>query len=310
MPDWLNTSLTAPNPVQYFVPIFILAILLEGRVLLQSKHANYTIKESLASISMGLGILVIKLFTKALYIPLFFWVYEYKLFSFFSGGPQNTFSVDLYWFTQHWYLVVLLFFLDDFTFYWHHRLSHTIRLLWAGHVNHHSSTEYNFATALRQGWFEDVYKYIFWLWLPWLGFHPLLVYAMLELNLVYQFFVHTEFGNNWFGLGAVFNTPSHHRVHHAANVRYLDKNYGGIFIIWDKLFGTFQAENEPVVYGLTKNIRTQNPFCIATSEFQSIANDLKKTKNLKHWFHYLFNQPGYSHNGPDLRSKTLQKNEA
>jgi sterol desaturase/sphingolipid hydroxylase (fatty acid hydroxylase superfamily) len=155
----------------------------------------------------------------------------------------------------HWWVWILILFADDFTFYWHHRLSHEIRVLWAAHVNHHSSTTMNLATALRQSWAEQLYKYFWWLWLPVVGFPPLMILMMMSISLIYQYWVHTELIRKmpkWFEF--LFNTPSHHRVHHASNVRYLDQNHAGILIIWDRLFGTFAEErdDEKPVYGITK----------------------------------------------------------
>jgi sterol desaturase/sphingolipid hydroxylase (fatty acid hydroxylase superfamily) len=163
---------------------------------------------------------------------------------------------------------LLLFLLDDFIYYWFHRANHEVRFMWAGHVNHHSSRFMNFGTALRQGVGERVSKYFFWLPLPLLGFEPAMVITMMSVSLSYQFWIHTRaVGRLHPWIGFIFNTPSHHRVHHASNVRYLDCNHGGTLIIWDRLFGTFSKEldAEPVVYGLTHNIHTFNPTTASTT---------------------------------------------
>src|SRR5690606_38938926 len=160
---------------------------------------------------------------------------------------------------------------------WHHRLSHEVRILWAAHLNHHSSMRLNFATALRQSWAEQLYKYVFWLWMPLVGFPPLMIMIMISLSLIYQFLQHTQFIGKLGMLESFFITPSYHLVHHAYNVRYLDRNHAGVLIIWDRLFGTFQEEkeNEKPIYGITENIHTYNPLIIATHEFANIWRDVK-----------------------------------
>jgi sterol desaturase/sphingolipid hydroxylase (fatty acid hydroxylase superfamily) len=254
----------------------------------------YHAKEALASIGMGLGSLVVNVLMKALAFGVMTMLYEFRLF-------------EIGW---HWWSWVLMLFADDFSFYWHHRLSHEIRVLWAAHVNHHSSQDYNLAIALRQSWVEQLYKYVFWLWLPLVGFDPLMVMIMMSFSLIYQYWVHTEVIRKFPAvIEFIFNTPSHHRVHHASNIRYLDQNHGGILIIWDRLFGTFTAESdeERPVYGITSNIHTHNLFKIAFHEYQNVWKDVKNAPKWSDKLKYLFYSPGWSHNGPDLRAKSLRK---
>ena len=178
----------------------------------------------------------------------------------------------------------MLFFLDDFVYYWFHRANHEVRFFWAGHVPHHSSVKLNFGTALRQGVGERTHKYLFWSPLPLLGFDPLMIFTVIGINLLYQFWVHTELVNKFPAvIEMIFNTPSHHRVHHGSNVRYLDCNHGGVLIIWDRLFGTFseKLESEPVVYGLTKNIETKNSLAVVFGEYVNICRDLMRANRLK-----------------------------
>ncbi len=168
----------------------------------------------------------------------------------------------------------------------------------------------NLGTALRQGVGERLHKFFFWIWIPLLGFDALMLFIVISVNLFYQFWVHTEVVKklpNWFE--AVFNTPSHHRVHHASNIRYLDCNHAGVFIIWDKLFGTFSPEEsfEKPVYGLTKNIDTYNPLKVATHEYAAIWRDVKRAKKWSDKFKYIFYAPGWSHDGVDKRAKVLRK---
>jgi len=204
---------------------------------------------------------------------------------------------------------VLLFFLDDFTYYWFHRLNHEVRFFWAGHVNHHSSEYLNYGTALRQGVGERVYKLVFWLWLPLLGFDPGMVLLMMGLSLSYQFWTHTEAVRRmpaWYE--AILNTPSHHRVQHGSNIRYLDRNHAGVLILWDKLFGTFSAEadEEPVVYGLTENLGTLNPFWVLVHGYAELWRDMRRATTWGDRWRYLVRAPGWSHDGPDKRAKTLR----
>jgi sterol desaturase/sphingolipid hydroxylase (fatty acid hydroxylase superfamily) len=277
----------------YFIPGFAILILMELAVSHWQHLKVHEPKDSAACIGMGIGSLAIGVGVKTVAFGIMIYIHQFAIFDI---GYQ-------------WWAWLLLFFADDFSMYWHHRLSHDIRLLWAAHVNHHSSMNYNLAVALRQSWTEILYKYTFWLWLPLLGFEPMMIFTMMSLNLIYQFWVHTQTIMTLGPLELVFNTPSHHRVHHANNVRYLDKNMGGILIIWDKLFGTFQKEedDEPVVYGLTKDIHTYNLFKIAFHEFANIWSDVKKAPDLISKLKYIFMPPGWSHDGSTKTSVQLRR---
>ncbi len=293
------------DPVAFAVPFFIVLILFEY-FLVKRNQKNYDVKEAIASIGMGLGSVFINLGSKALYVGVFFVLFKYRIFD--NLAPDSFEELkQLSWHKSHWYLWVLLFFLEDLTFYVHHRLGHEVRILWAGHVNHHSSEDYNLATALRQGWWEYMYKYLLWLWLPLLGFHPIMVLTQMSLSLIYQFWIHTEYINKLGFLELFMNTPSHHRVHHGANIKYLDRNYGGILIIWDRMFGSFQAEEEKAKYGLTHNIHTRNLFKIASHELIAILKDVIKAPGLGNKLSYIFRSPGWKHDGPDERAKVLKK---
>ncbi len=292
--QWLRMMEPKDDPVIYAIPFFLLLISIELFINWREQRHLYHANEALASIGMGLGSLVINVLMKALAFGVMTMLYEFRLF-------------EIGW---HWWSWVLMLFADDFSFYWHHRLSHEIRVLWAAHVNHHSSQDYNLAIALRQSWVEQLYKYVFWLWLPIVGFDPLMVMIMMSFSLIYQYWVHTEVIRRFPAvIEFIFNTPSHHRVHHASNIRYLDQNHGGILIIWDRLFGTFTAESdeERPVYGITSNIHTHNLFKIAFHEYQNVWKDVKNAPKWSDKLKYLFYSPGWSHNGPDLRAKSLRK---
>ncbi|MEO1031392.1 sterol desaturase family protein [Winogradskyella sp.] len=292
MPDF-------PNIILYAIPFFILAMALELYVTTraQLKHVKgYETKDALASISMGLGNVILGFASKAVVLLAFFWVYDnFKLFE----TPIT------------WWSFALLFFADDLSYYWFHRISHECRLFWASHVVHHSSQHYNLSTALRQTWSGSFYTFIFWLWLPLLGFHPAMIMLQMSISLLYQFWIHTEAIDKmprWFE--AVFNTPSHHRVHHGSNPIYLDRNHAGILIIWDKFFGTFQPElkEEKVTYGLVKNIKTFNPVKIAFMEWLYMFRDaLTGRKTLKERLSYFIKPPGWKHDGTGKISEDLRK---
>ena len=292
MPDF-------PNIILYAIPFFILAMVLELYVTTKKHIKTYEAKDAFSSIAMGLGNVFLGFASKALVLLLLFWVYN---------------NFRLFTIPIAWWSFGLLFFADDFSYYWFHKISHECRLFWASHVVHHSSKHYNLSTALRQTWSGGFYTFIFWLWLPLLGFHPAMILLQMSISLLYQFWIHTETINKmpkWFE--AVFNTPSHHRVHHGSNPIYLDRNHAGILIIWDKLFGTFQPEleDEKVTYGLVKNIETYNPIKIAFIEWWEMLKDaFTGTKSLKNRILYLFKPPGWKHDGTgkvsdDLRNEWL-----
>ncbi|MGV6845057.1 MAG: sterol desaturase family protein [Lutibacter sp.] len=284
-----------PNLIYYAIPFFIISVIVESVAIYYKRNKEFNIKDSLASITMGVGNLVSNLLSKVIVVFIFTLIYNhYRLFTI----PFT------------WYSWLILLFLDDFCYYWSHRLGHESRFFWASHVVHHSSQKYNLSTALRQTWTGGFFSFIFYIVLPFIGFHPIMIFMQMSINLLYQYWIHTEFIHKmpkWFE--AVFNTPSHHRVHHGANPLYLDRNYAGIFIIWDKLFNTFQEElpNENHQYGLTKNIHTYNPFKIAFLEWISVFNDaLTKRNKFINRLKYFIKPPGWQPNGKAILSKDLR----
>jgi len=285
-----------PNPVIYAIPFIAFFILIEFYLNYRDRRNLYLAKDSIASSLMGIGSLIVDIFTKSFYFLIMIKIYQFGLFK------------DELLFT--WWAWILLFFLDDLSFYWHHRCSHIIRILWASHVVHHSSQKYNLSTAFRQSWTEVTYKYIFYLWLPFIGFHPLMVMTMIAISLIYQFSIHTQIIHQLpKPIEFIFNTPSHHRVHHASNIQYLDRNFGGILIIWDRIFGSFEPENPkiPVNYGITKNIKTFNPLYIASHEFLAIFKQLKQVPNWSTKIKYLLKPPGWSHISKSQTTKDVQQ---
>lgn len=296
--DWNNyiTELSKDQLIFFALPLFFLAIIVELTVSRHTHKELYHGKDLAVSLSMMVASAVVEFMPKLLAFIAFIYLHELSPLRDIVG--------------RQWWAWGALFFLDDFAYYWFHRLNHEVRLFWAGHVMHHSSERMNFGTALRQGVGERVHKFLFWLWIPLLGFDPLMIFTMISINLFYQYWVHTELVDklpSWYEY--IFNTPSHHRVHHASNIRYLDCNHAGVLIIWDRLFGTFSEEipEDKPVYGLTKNINSYNPAYVMTHEYQSIWKDVRSTASWSDKLKYVFWAPGWSHSGQDLRAKTLRK---
>ncbi len=227
------------------VPVFFLLIALELAWALWKKQDLYSLPDAISNISCGIGQQLTGLFFKSF----LFWGY-YQLYTHF-----RLWSIEpsvLSW--------VALFVGVDFCYYWFHRFSHEINAIWATHIVHHQSEEYNLTVALRQSWFQSFFSNLFYLPLALVGFDPTTTLTVIAFNTLYQFWIHTELIRKmprWFEW--LFNTPSHHRVHHGSNPEYIDKNHGGTLIVWDRLFGTFAAEREPVVYGITTPLRSWNP---------------------------------------------------
>lgn len=283
-----------PDLIHYAIPFFVITIILEVILTVKVKLEDHDYKDAGTSIFMGLGSVAIGLVTKGIVLAVFYLVYNFF----------HVFEIPFVWWA--W---ILILFADDFCYYWFHRISHESRIFWASHVVHHSSEKYNLSTALRQTWSGGFYTFIFWLPLVIIGFHPIMIIVQMSISLIYQYWIHTELITKmpkWFE--AVFNTPSHHRVHHATNPQYLDRNHAGIFIIWDKLFGTFEPEVEKPVYGLVTNIDTFNPIKIAFLEWYAMFKEFFTSKtSLKNKFNYLLKPPGWKHDGSSILSTDLRK---
>lgn len=224
---------------------------------------------------------------------------------------QAIFSIEqvlLYWF--------VLLIAEDFLFYWLHRFDHQVRLLWAVHVTHHSSEEMNFTVGFRSSVFQPLYRFVYFIPLAYLGFRPIDIVLVYSATQIWGIFVHTDLINKMGWLEYIFVTPSHHRVHHASNAKYLDKNMGMFLILWDKMFGTFQRElpseeYQSIKYGLTSNIENANAANVVFHEWKSIGNDISRQQlSLKQRLGYLFNPPGWSHDGSRLTSEQLRRKEA
>ena len=290
------------DPLVYASPVFIVFILAEIIVSVKNEEHLYEVKDFISSLSLAAGASLITIFTKIITLSIFIFIYE----STRVVRVQVLGYETLGWAWWVWILAILG---DDLNFYWYHRLSHTIRILWAAHVVHHSSVHFNLGSALRNGWTTTFYKPIFWLWMPLLGFHPVMVATCIAINSIYQFFLHTKKVSSLGILEHIFNTPHLHQVHHSCNMIYLDKNHGGILIIWDKLFGTYQQCQDLSIlkFGLPKGPDTYNPIKIVLYEYSHMLNDIKNVSGWKEKLKYIFYPPGWSHNGSTQTASQLQK---
>ncbi len=267
-------------PAEYVLlilsPIFFGFVVLEWW--LTRKAAIYQWRDSLANFVLSGLHQFGEAISLLLLIPFFYWLAQFALWDI----PINALNV------------LVLFVLQDFLYYWFHRASHRIRWLWASHVTHHSSRLMNFSTAFRQSLTYPISgMWLFWTPLILMGFEVELVIAVVAINLGFQFFVHTKWWRHWGFLGLIFNTPSWHRVHHACNAQYIDKNFAGVLIIWDRLFGTFVPEddNEPCRYGITDDFESTNPVTITFYEWRRMWQEWPQAKGVLAKFHLLFGPP-------------------
>lgn len=292
----MDVAIDLPKPLEMAIPAFIILMVIElalGRF--RVAKANYELKDTAASLMMGVGNLLLRLPFAGLIAGVMAWAYQYRVFDI---GYQ-------------WWAFLLIFFAEDFVYYWFHRLSHEHRFWWCAHINHHTSQHYNLSTALRQTWSGNLAgTFMLWVPLAWLGFPPALIAFQSAVSLVYQFWIHTEtIGRLPAPIEWVFNTPSHHRVHHAINPRYLDRNYAGILIIWDRMFGSFEPENddEPCRYGIVKQLSTFNPIRIAIHEWADMIRDAWNTPGIGPKLMMLFGPPGWSADGSRQTSRQMRQ---
>jgi len=282
--------------IYWAVPAFLVLLVLEALLTTRLPRGEtpvrgYELRDTAASLSMGVGNVVIAAAVKAAIYAFYLGLYELRLFDWEQG-------------LAYWLAIVIA---EDACYYAFHRAHHEVRFLWAAHENHHSSRYYNLSTALRQSWTTPFTGILFWAPLPLLGFHPTAILVAQSISLIYQFWIHTELLGPMRYFGWIFNTPSHHRVHHGRNIRYLDRNHGGILIVWDRLFGTFEPECEPVDYGLTKNIATVNPFRIAFHAWADLFRDMRSARDWREAAAYSLRPPGWSPDGSSFTSAQLRR---
>ncbi|HUI63127.1 MAG TPA: sterol desaturase family protein [Steroidobacteraceae bacterium] len=294
-----------PDPVYFQAAAYAqiaLLLLIPLEILLASAsviRAEYDLRDTIANVAVSIG-------------SIFFWgTLSWILLRYVTMAyDHRILNVPFTWWS-----FLIAFVLEDLRYYWWHRISHRSRWFWASHVVHHSSQHFNLSTNLRQSWTSQFSGLILMsVPLAWLGFHPATVGLAFSVNLLYQFWIHTEAIDRmprWFEW--LLNTPSHHRVHHASNPRYLDANYAGVFMIWDRLFGSFVAEqpSQPAHYGLVHNLATFNPIRIALHEYVGIARDLFKSGlSLRQRIGYFFGPPGWSHDGSRSTTQSLRAAES
>lgn len=280
--------------ILYAIPMFVALLIAEW---ISFRHTGdgedgyrgYDARDTATSLAMGAGNVLINLAWKLVVVAVYAGVYELT--------PLRISS-------HAWWAWMVLFLADDLAYYWFHRVSHEVRVFWASHVVHHSSRHYNLSTALRQTW-VPMTALPFWLPLAAVGLKPWMILLEQAISLTYQFFLHTErVARLPRPLEAVLNTPSHHRVHHGSNQLYLDRNYGGILIIWDRLFGTFQGETEPVRYGLTKNLESHHPVVVAMHEYVAMWQLARRARRWRDRVGIALHGPGWA--PPGLVEETAE----
>ncbi len=269
------------NYIVLAIPVFFLLIGIELFLDKIRKTNYYRLNDAVTNLSCGVGSQLTGIFLKVLTFGAYAFIFEH--YSPFKGMIPNT-----------WWTVVLLFVGVDFFYYWFHRLAHEISVMWGSHIVHHQSEEYNLTVALRQAWVQGAFSWVFYIPLAFVGFDPLLFITVASFQTLYQFWIHTKFINKMHpAFEYVFNTPSHHRVHHGVNPKYIDRNHGGTLIIFDRMFGTFQTEEEEVIYGITKQPKSWNPIWVNFEYWIGLFRDVMKVKDFKKRMNMLFKQPGW-----------------
>ncbi len=289
------------NPAEYrtiyliIAAVALSAALIEGLVLAYIAQRGYNWKSYFASLFIAVGRRVADFVPIAIAFPGAFWLYEHRL-------------ID--WNLRDWPAYVALFFILEFAYYWFHRASHRVRLWWLNHSVHHSPNEFTLSTAYRLGWTGRItLSLIFFVPIAWLGFPPALVAIALSINLLYQFWIHAEWIPKLGFLEGILNTPSAHRVHHASNVEYLDANYGGVLVIFDRLFGTYipERDEEKPIYGWVQPIETHNPLAIVFRPWRDLFRDLKTARSIRDVIGFGFAPPGWQPDGNGPTTENLRK---
>jgi len=266
------------SPVVIAIPMYFILMAIEMITLRFQKHQGYRLNDAVTNINCGVISQVTGVFVKVISIGIYTLIYE---------------NLALLQIPNNIWTFLLLFFLYDLCYYWAHRKSHEINLFWGGHVVHHSSEEYNLSVALRQSSTQTFWTFFFYFPLAILGFDPVMLVLASGINLLYQFWIHTEAIGKMGFLEKFMNTPSHHRVHHGRNPKYIDKNHGGTFIIFDKWFGTFQEEEETPTYGITTPVNSWNPFWVNLAHYATMKEELAMIPKWSDKVRYLFNKPGW-----------------
>lgn len=287
------------NPIILSIPIYFILIGIELIIQWFSKKQLYRLNDAITNISCGITQQLTGIFLKVIGVGVYTLVFE---------------KFAVYTIASSWYMYIILFVAADFLYYWAHRMSHEVNLFWGGHVVHHQSEDYNFSVALRQGSFQILWTFAFYLPLALIGFNPIDFVFVSALVTVYQFWIHTETIGKMGWFEYIFNTPSHHRVHHGRNPKYIDKNHAGVFIIWDRLFGTFQKEEEKPTYGITTPVNSWNPVWVNFNHYAQMYRELRIIKGTRNKLKYLFKKPGWLpselggyRSAPEIDTQVYQK---
>ena len=282
------------NYLAFAIPAFFVFLFLEYGIAVKLKKTHlFKYESSISNLSIGIAERLLNLFISASFYSLFFWIYtNYALFSI-----PNT-----------WWVWILLILVTDLVWYWYHRLGHEVNILWAAHIVHHQSEEFNFTVSARITVFQALIRNLFWCVIPLLGFHPTMVIAILVVHGAYSFFTHTQLIRNLGWLEYILVTPSIHGVHHASDQKYLDKNYGDVFVFWDKIFGTFQREEEPPKYGLTHPVKSYSFLWQHFHYYLEILAACKKVPDIRNKSKIVFGHPSRLDQEirPTLEKKYLQ----
>ncbi len=279
--------------IKLSIPIYTLVIGIEILYSYWHEKKYYSTKGILSNIYLSALNFMLDIIFRGVCLWVLWYFFRFQFFSI-----DKTIHPIMYW--------AVLLIAQDFLFYWLHRVDHYCRFFWAVHITHHSSEEFNLTVGFRSSVFQPLYRFVYFIPLSLIGFDPLDTMFMYAATQIYGILIHTKTIGKLGFLEWFLSTPSHHRVHHASNINYLDKNMGMVFIIWDKLFGTFIKEEEPVVYGLTTNLKSYNPINMVFHEWKNIYQDLKKDNSLFHKFMYVFGPPGWSHDGSRKTSRQLR----
>ena len=272
------TSITVNEVYAIGAPIILTMILVEVFISNIKNSGLYRQGDTLCTTGLLTGNMMMSFLAKGGILAFHFFLYDFRIINLAGILPL-------------WVMWVLTFIFIDLIFYIYHRLSHRVRFLWAVHMSHHSSEEMNFAVSFRQAWFGPISKVPFFLIMPIMGFDPTIIAVAGVISTLWGIVGHTQVVGKLGPLEYVFNTPSHHRVHHGSNPQYIDKNYGNLLIIWDKIFGTFEPEKNPVTFGLVNNVNTFNPIKITFMGWTAILKDLKNSESYKQSLRIIFGPP-------------------
>jgi sterol desaturase/sphingolipid hydroxylase (fatty acid hydroxylase superfamily) len=282
------------SSLKYFLlPVLAISLIAEVWHSHKKNLQTFKAKEVRSNLLIGAGAILSGLVARLFILAVFELAYQFRMFTL-----PNT-----------WWTWILVFIFNDLCFYWYHRCQHFINWFWASHSIHHSAEEFNLLISIRVPWgtADLTGRFLFWLWMPFIGFDPVLMILVYEFLEAFQFLLHTEAVKKLPApVEFIFNTPSHHRVHHGSDLKYLDKNMAGMLIIWDRIFGTFQAEEEHPTYGLTTPLNSPNPVKLVFHEWASLFKKLISSKSLKHAINYLVKPPGWSHDGSTKTVRELR----